>query len=48
MEKQFDTTKADGQFKKTASNEKLLRLLPGFEFTPFKVGKLRKKKKFSA
>ncbi|RUS13786.1 hypothetical protein BC937DRAFT_94781 [Endogone sp. FLAS-F59071] len=31
----FDTTKADGQFKKTASNKKLLGLLPGFEFTPF-------------
>ncbi|KAI5476648.1 hypothetical protein MNV49_007426 [Pseudohyphozyma bogoriensis] len=31
----FDTTKADGQFKKTASNEKLVKLLPEFKFTPF-------------
>ena len=29
----FDTTKADGQFKKTASNTKLRRYLPGFRFT---------------
>jgi GDP-L-fucose synthase len=32
----FDTTKADGQFKKTASNDKFMRLNPGFKFTPFK------------
>ncbi|XP_063183747.1 GDP-L-fucose synthase isoform X4 [Chroicocephalus ridibundus] len=32
----FDTTKADGQFKKTASNAKLRRYLPSFQFTPFK------------
>ncbi|KAL2308591.1 hypothetical protein Nmel_001643 [Mimus melanotis] len=32
----FDTTKSDGQFKKTASNAKLRRYLPGFQFTPFK------------
>lgn len=31
----FDTSKADGQFKKTASNAKLRRLLPEFQFTPF-------------
>merc|ERR1712136_545749 len=31
----FDTSKADGQFKKTASNAKLKRLLPDFQFTPF-------------
>ncbi|KNC47914.1 GDP-L-fucose synthase [Thecamonas trahens ATCC 50062] len=30
-----DTTKADGQFKKTASNAKLCALNPDFEFTPF-------------
>ncbi|KAM3849399.1 GDP-L-fucose synthase-like [Diretmus argenteus] len=30
-----DTSKADGQFKKTASNAKLLRYLPNFSFTPF-------------
>ncbi|KAF1781099.1 NAD(P)-binding domain [Phytophthora cactorum] len=29
----FDTSKADGQFKKTASNAKLRRLLPDFQFT---------------
>jgi len=30
----FDTTKADGQFKKTASNKKLRSLVPDFQFTP--------------
>eukprot|EP00127_Corallochytrium_limacisporum_P000808 Clim_evm94s25 gene=Clim_evmTU94s25 len=30
----FDTTKADGQYKKTASNAKLRKYLPSFEFTP--------------
>eukprot|EP00727_Mastigamoeba_balamuthi_P000521 m51a1_g10466 putative gdp-l-fucose synthetase (318) ;mRNA; r:45619-46922 len=30
----FDTSAADGQFKKTASNAKLRRLLPDFQFTP--------------
>eukprot|EP00658_Telonema_sp_P-2_P051907 TRINITY_DN4001_c0_g2_i6.p1 TRINITY_DN4001_c0_g2~~TRINITY_DN4001_c0_g2_i6.p1 ORF type:complete len:211 (+),score=59.23 TRINITY_DN4001_c0_g2_i6:205-837(+) len=34
----FDTSKADGQFKKTASNSKLRALLPGYEFTPFQEG----------
>lgn len=33
---QFDITRADGQFRKPASNKKLLGLLGGkFEFTPF-------------
>jgi GDP-L-fucose synthase len=32
---EFDTTKADGQYKKTASNAKLRNLLPEFQFTPF-------------
>ncbi|XP_059614610.1 probable GDP-L-fucose synthase [Phlebotomus argentipes] len=32
---EFDTTKADGQFKKTASNKKLRSLVPDFQFTPF-------------
>ncbi|XDA79382.1 hypothetical protein R6Z07F_009403 [Ovis aries] len=32
----FDTTKSDGQFKKTASNAKLRAYLPDFRFTPFK------------
>lgn len=31
----FDSTKADGQYKKTASNSKLRKYLPDFEFTPF-------------
>mmetsp|Transcript_3137 Transcript_3137/g.7846 ORF Transcript_3137/g.7846 Transcript_3137/m.7846 type:complete len:318 (-) Transcript_3137:704-1657(-) len=31
----FDATKADGQFKKTASNAKLRKYLPDFQFTPF-------------
>jgi len=32
----FDTSKADGQFKKTASNDKFMKLYPDFKFTPFK------------
>ena len=32
---EFNKTKADGQFKKTASNAKLRAYLPGFKFTPF-------------
>lgn len=32
----YDTSKADGQFKKTASNAKLCHRLPDFKFTPFK------------
>lgn len=31
----FDVNAADGQFKKTASNAKLRRYLPDFQFTPF-------------
>jgi len=31
---EYDTTKADGQFKKTASNAKLRKYLPDFQFTP--------------
>ncbi|KAF8607214.1 epimerase-domain-containing protein [Ceratobasidium sp. AG-I] len=34
-EYKFDTTRADGQFRKPASNKKLLELTGGFEFTPF-------------
>lgn len=30
----FDTSKSDGQFKKTASNKKLRELHPDFKFTP--------------
>ncbi|KAH0518897.1 GDP-L-fucose synthase [Microtus ochrogaster] len=33
---QFDSTKSDGQYKKTASNGKLRSYLPDFRFTPFK------------
>ncbi|KAJ3095066.1 GDP-L-fucose synthase [Phlyctochytrium planicorne] len=33
---EWDTSRADGQYKKTASNAKLNSLLPGFQFTPFK------------
>lgn len=32
----FDSTKSDGQYKKTASNGKLRSYLPDFRFTPFK------------
>jgi GDP-L-fucose synthase len=31
----YDSTQADGQFKKTASNAKLRSHVPNFEFTPF-------------
>lgn len=34
----FDTTKADGQYKKTASNAKLRGLLPGYAFKPMREG----------
>lgn len=30
----FDSTKSDGQYKKTASNKKLKDLYPDFAFTP--------------
>ena len=38
----FDTTKADGQFRKPASNKKLMSLVKdtGFQFTPFEQGTL--------
>ena len=32
---QMDASKADGQFKKTAANTKLMKYLPDFKFTPF-------------
>lgn len=32
---EWDTTKADGQYKKTAANHRLLQMFPDFEFTPF-------------
>jgi GDP-L-fucose synthase len=42
---QFDTSKSDGQFRKPASNEKLVRLMretskdnKDFQFTPFEQG----------
>ena len=41
-EAQFDDTKADGQYRKPASNDKLLRSLrdtqTDFSFTPFRQG----------
>ncbi|VDD75348.1 unnamed protein product [Mesocestoides corti] len=36
----LDPSKADGQFKKTASSAKLLSLYPDFKFTPFQEGSL--------
>ncbi len=36
---QYDTTKNDGQFKKTASNSKLKKYLPDFKFTPMNQGR---------
>ncbi len=34
----FDDTKADGQYKKTASNAKLRGLLPDYRFKPIRDG----------
>jgi GDP-L-fucose synthase len=34
----FDSTKADGQYKKTASNQKLRQFLPHFVFTDIETG----------
>lgn len=34
----FDTTKSDGQYKKTATNKKLRKLLPDYKFTYLKNG----------
>lgn len=34
----FDTSAADGQYKKTASNAKLRKFLPGFTFLPIEDG----------
>jgi len=34
----FDTSKSDGQYKKTASNKKLMSLYPEFQFTPIEQG----------
>jgi GDP-L-fucose synthase len=31
---------SDGQYRKTASNDKLMKNIPEFEFTPFEDGKL--------
>lgn len=35
---QYDHSKADGQFKKTASNAKLRKYLPDYKFTPMRQG----------
>lgn len=32
---EHDTSKADGQYKKTVTNKKLRKYLPNFKFTPF-------------
>jgi GDP-L-fucose synthase len=32
---EFDASRSDGQYKKTASNKKLRSLYPDFKFTPF-------------
>lgn len=38
---QFDTSKADGQYKKTASNKRLRDIRPDYEFTPIDEGARR-------
>jgi GDP-L-fucose synthase len=35
---QLDTTKADGQFRKTISNNRLMNILPSFQFTDIVTG----------
>ena len=35
---EYDSSKADGQFKKTADNSKLMTLMPNFDFTPIEAG----------
>ena len=37
-EVKFDTSKADGQFKKTAANKKLRGLKPDYKFTSIEEG----------
>ena len=34
----FDTDKSDGQFKKTACNDKLMKLRPDYKFKPMQQG----------
>jgi GDP-L-fucose synthase len=43
----WDSTKPDGQYRKDVSNEKMLYLIPDFEFTPLEEGVLRTYKKIS-
>lgn len=38
IELEYDTSFSDGQFKKTASNGKIKKYLPDFEFTPMASG----------
>jgi GDP-L-fucose synthase len=38
LELEFDRSYSDGQFKITASNEKLRKYRPDFKFTPMSVG----------
>ena len=45
---EFDTSKADGQFKKTACSRKLQRLNPGFTFVPIREGIRRAVEWFAA
>jgi len=42
-----DTSKSDGQFKRTVSNQKLMKLMPDFKFTPIKDGIMQTVKWFS-
>ena len=37
LELEFDRSYSDGQFKKTANNQKLCKYLPDFKFTPIEV-----------
>ncbi len=34
----FDTSKSDGQYKKSVSNKRLMNLFPDFQFTPIQIG----------
>lgn len=38
MRIEYDTSENDGQYKKTASNRKLSKMCPDFQFTPLTIG----------
>ena len=43
----YDNTKPDGQFRKDVSNEKMMKIMPDFEFTDLSDGLLKTFKSIS-